>query len=261
MSLKSVSDLERRAAERGAEAAAASKTQTSARPTPAVSELRVTRAASRRRSTESVRCCPRCAVVMNARLPPGRRTRCRAARRRRAGCASTRGGVDAMSTMLTRCRRGGSRPRPRPSLRAATATGSRPTGTEPVCVSRPAPTVNDSSRLSGVLTANEGGAVRGQRQRPDLARLEVDERGSVPARRRRRDQQECQQTDDDRSPNGDGARELGHGNPLEVPRRFTWLRSRESRENGGTRGPAWDVLPRGASSNVGWESSRVSGTR
>ena len=40
-----------------------------------------------------------------------------------------------------------------PSVRAATATGSSPTGTEPVWVSPPASTSKISSRLSGVLTA------------------------------------------------------------------------------------------------------------
>ncbi len=40
------------------------------------------------------------------------------------------------------------------SVRAATATGSRPTGTEPTCVSPAGATSKISSRLSGVLTAN-----------------------------------------------------------------------------------------------------------
>ena len=57
----------------------ASKTHTSARPVPGdvVVAVRVAGVFW-----------PRWAVVMNARLPPGRRRRCRSARRRRAACAS-----------------------------------------------------------------------------------------------------------------------------------------------------------------------------
>ena len=82
---------------------------------------------------------PRRAVVMKARVktPPrrsARRRRCRAARRRPAACARRAAASAATSTMLTLSDRWLTT---QTSLlvRAATATGSRPTGTEPTCVS------------------------------------------------------------------------------------------------------------------------------
>src|SRR5205823_4853424 len=65
----------------------------------------------------------------------------------------TRGGTEATSTMLTLSERWFTT-QTSPFERAATATGSRPTGTEPACVSPPADTAKISSRSSGVLTAN-----------------------------------------------------------------------------------------------------------
>src|SRR5438552_613916 len=62
-------------------------------------------------------------------------------------------GAAEVPTRLTRCERWSTTQTP-PFERAATATGSRPTGTEPACVSPPADTAKISSRSSGVLTAN-----------------------------------------------------------------------------------------------------------
>ena len=122
-------DPERDAAERAAERAGVEDPDVGAADAGG-GELRIARARARRRGTMSVRCWPRCAVVMKARLPPGRRRRCRAARRRPAACARRAADRLATSTMLTLSERWLTT-HTSPSERAATATGSRPTGTEP----------------------------------------------------------------------------------------------------------------------------------
>ena len=100
---------------------------------------------------------------------------------------TTRGGLDATSTTLTLSERWFTT-QTSVSLRAATATGSRPTGTDAACVRLPsAATAKISSRLSGVFTAKSRVAVRRQRERAHRAALERDE---VRARGRRRRESE-----------------------------------------------------------------------
>ncbi len=120
----------------------ASNTQTSARPIPDVV----------RSASGTAVFCPRCAVVMNARLWPGpAKTRSRGSSPT-SSVRTTLGGLADTSTTLTLSDRWFTT-HTSSSLRAATATGSRPTGTESVWVSPAPPTSKTSSRLSGVFTA------------------------------------------------------------------------------------------------------------
>ncbi len=102
--------------------------------------------------------CPRCAVVMKARrkklLPSlGPANTMSRGSSPTSSVRRTCGGVLATSTMLT-LSESWFTTHTSPLVRAATATGSRPTGTEPVCVSPSLPTLKISSRSSGVFTAN-----------------------------------------------------------------------------------------------------------
>ena len=67
-------------------------------------------------------------------------------------------------------------------VRAATATGSRPTGTEPVWVRPPAATVKIEA-VVGRVDREQPRAVGRHRQRPHLAGLERDERARGPGPR------------------------------------------------------------------------------
>ena len=121
----------------------ASNTQTSARPIPAVV----------RSLSGTPLFCPRCAVVMKARLPPEPANTMSRGSSPTRSVRVTRGGTEPTSTMLTLSERWFTT-HTSPLVRAATATGSRPTGTESACVSPPAETSKISSRSSGVSTAN-----------------------------------------------------------------------------------------------------------
>jgi hypothetical protein len=102
--------------------------------------------------------CPRCAVVTKARLrvvPVSLDLRAKTMSRGSSPTSKvrfTRGGDAATSTMLMLSERWFTT-HTSPLSRAATATGSSPTCTEPVRAIPPVPTVKISSRLSGVLTA------------------------------------------------------------------------------------------------------------
>jgi hypothetical protein len=89
---------------------------------------------------------------MKARLPPGpAKTRSRGSSPT-SSVRTTRGGLADTSTTLTLSDRWFTT-HTSSSLRAATATGSRPTGTEALWVSPAPPTSKTSRRLSGVFTA------------------------------------------------------------------------------------------------------------
>ena len=127
---------------------AASNTHTSARGVPGVLSAA---------GTEAGRFCPRRAVVTKARVKAP--STCGPAKTTSRGSSptssvrTTRGGSAATSTTLTLSERWLTT-HTSPSVRAATATGSRPTGTDPRWVRPPAATAKISSRSSGVLTAN-----------------------------------------------------------------------------------------------------------
>ncbi len=120
----------------------ASNTCTSARSSPGVVRLAGTG-----------QFCPRRAVVMKARVPPGPANTMSRGSSQSSSVRVTRGGVVPTSTMETESDRWLTT-QTSVSERAATAIGSSPTGTEPVWV-RPAPeTPKISRRSSGVLRAN-----------------------------------------------------------------------------------------------------------
>src|SRR5262245_42063488 len=110
--------------------ALASNTHTSARPTPGVVSCG-SPAPGTAASDGAVRCCPRCAVVMNARPAPGPANTMSRGSSPTSSVRTTRGGSDATSTTLTLSDRWLTT-QTSPDERAATATGSRPTGTVPV---------------------------------------------------------------------------------------------------------------------------------
>jgi len=130
----------------------ASKTHTSARPMPSVvscgSPAPVTAAME-----ASVRCWPRCAVVMKARFPEAPAKTMSRGSSPTSSVRTTRGGEAERSTMLTLSERWLTT-HTSSFVRAATATGSIPTGIESTWVRPPPPTSKTSRRLSGVLTAN-----------------------------------------------------------------------------------------------------------
>ena len=102
-------------------------------------------------SEGSVRCWPRCAVVMNARFDAPANTMSRGSSPTssvRATC-----GVPDSVTTLTLSERWFTT-QTSPLSRAATATGSRPTGTRAANARPPAVTLKISSEPLGVLTAN-----------------------------------------------------------------------------------------------------------
>jgi hypothetical protein len=136
---------------RVAPSAAGSNTHTSARPMPGVERI-VSIVAWKGVF------CPRWAVVMNARTPVAPGGSANTMSRGSSPTSSvrtTRGGVAPASTMLMLSERWLTT-HTSVSVRAATAIGSRPTGTEPACVRAPVPafTSKISSWLSGVLIAN-----------------------------------------------------------------------------------------------------------
>src|SRR5262245_4433588 len=125
------------------------KTQTSARPT-----LGVVNCGSPAPGTSamegSVRCCPRCAVVMNARAGEPANTTSRGSSP--TSRVRTTRGVPTRLTTLTLSDRWLTT-QTSESSRAATATGSNPTGTRACNVSPPDVTPKISRVLSGVFTA------------------------------------------------------------------------------------------------------------
>ena len=130
--------------------AAGSNTHTSARPMPAVVSLG-SPAPGTFLSDGSMRCCPRCAVVTKARAGEPANTMSRGSSPT-SKVRVTRG-VPSSDTTLTLSDRWLTT-QTSLSLRRATATGSRPTGTR-ACSSRPLLVMrNTSSVLLGVLTAN-----------------------------------------------------------------------------------------------------------
>ena len=129
---------------------AGSNTQTSARGTDGVVSCG-SPAPATPASDGSVRCWPRCAVVMNARFDAPAKTMSRGSSptsRVRATC-----GVPVRVTTLTLSERWFTT-QTSLALRAATATGSRPTGTRAENASPPSVTLKISSVPLGVLTAN-----------------------------------------------------------------------------------------------------------
>jgi hypothetical protein len=131
----------------------ASNTQTSARPTPCVvicgSPAPVTAEIE-----ASVRCWPRCAVVMNARVPPVPANTMSRGSSPTISVRTTRGGICERSTTLTLSERWLTT-HTSELVRAATATGSMPTGIENVWLSPPPfNTSNTSRRLSGMLVTS-----------------------------------------------------------------------------------------------------------
>ena len=129
---------------------AGSNTQTSARGTDGVVSFG-SPAPGTLAIDGSVRCWPRCAVVMNARLAVPANTMSRGSSptsRVRVTC-----GVPVRVTTLTLSERWLTT-QTSLLLRAATATGSRPTGTRPAGVIPLAVTLKISSVAFGVLTAN-----------------------------------------------------------------------------------------------------------
>ena len=121
-----------------------SNTQTSARPMPSVVKS----------ASGTPLFCPRCAVVMKARLPPGPANTMSRGSSPTRSVRTTRGGLELTSTMLTLSERWLTTQTCTPSPWAAAAIGSRPTGTEPECVRFPCASVSKiSSRSSGVFTA------------------------------------------------------------------------------------------------------------
>lgn len=139
--------------------APASKTHTSARPTPAVVSWGSTGLF-----------CPRCAVVMKARLPPGPAKTMSLGSSPTRRVRATRGDQGReVSTMLTLSERWFTTQTS--SLdRQAMAIGSRPTGAEPRRVSPRRVIRKTSSRLSGVLAAKRclpSGEIASGRTCPD----------------------------------------------------------------------------------------------
>ena len=130
----------------------ASNTQTSARPTPGVVSCG-SPAPGTLASEGSVRCWPRWAVVMKARLPPGPAKTMSRGSSPTSSVRVTRGGSADTSTMLTLSDRLFTT-QTSFADRAATATGSMPTGTEARCVRPEAVTSKISRRSSGVSTTN-----------------------------------------------------------------------------------------------------------
>src|SRR5262245_6530951 len=131
----------------------ASKTQTSARPTPSVASWG-SPAPGTPEIEASVRCWPRCAVLMKARFPPVPANTMSRGSSPTSSVRETRGGVAARSTMLTLSERWFTT---QTSVfeRTAIATGSMPTGTENAGESTPpSPTLNTSSRLSWMFVTN-----------------------------------------------------------------------------------------------------------
>ena len=165
---------------------AASKTHTSARGVPGVVSAA---------GTDAGRFWPRRAVVMKAR-GEGAVASVGPAKTMSRGSSptssvrTTRGGSAPTSTMLTLSDRWLTT-HTSPSVRAATATGSSPTGTDPTWVRPPPSTAKISSRSSGVFDREQPRAVRRQRQRPHLAALEGDEGGRGTGRRQEEPDDEC----------------------------------------------------------------------
>ena len=102
--------------------------------------------------------CPRCAAVMKARDLAGPANTMSRGSSPTSSVRFTVGGLAATSTMLTRSE---SRftTHTSPFDRAATATGSRPTGTEPVCTGEPLTSAR-TARAAGDVSLRFGdGAV------------------------------------------------------------------------------------------------------
>src|SRR5262245_56881547 len=125
------------------------KTHTSARPTPGVVNCG-SPAPGTPAMEEFVRCCPRCAVVMNARAGDPANTTSRGSSP--TSRVQTTRGVPTRLTTLTLSDRWLTT-QTSESSRAATATGSNPTGTRACNVIPPGVMPKISRVLSGVFTA------------------------------------------------------------------------------------------------------------